>query len=98
MEKMLEQKWQLKSPKPNSPLPSTKKGRFSSKNVSYWLRFTTAGSTSTCPKSGLMVASRVSVLVSSAFTSPPTRQVDWCRSSKGLPGCDGRTKLCRASA
>jgi hypothetical protein len=47
---------QLKEPKPKSPLPSTKKGRFSAKKVSKAERFTTAGSTSTCPKSGLMVA------------------------------------------
>ena len=38
---------------------SVKNGRFSSKYDSASERFTTAGSTSTCPKSGLIVASTV---------------------------------------
>ena len=42
------------------PEPSTKNGRFSSKNTSNAERFTTAGSTSTCPKSGFTVAVSVS--------------------------------------
>src|SRR6266550_3248438 len=45
-------------PYPNSKIdePSTKNGRLSLKKVSRSLRFTTAGSTSTWPKSGLTVA------------------------------------------
>jgi hypothetical protein len=68
------QKKQLNPPNPKVPLPSTKKGRCSGKNVSKAERFTTAGSTSTCPKSGLMVASRVTFEVSRYLRSAPTRE------------------------
>ena len=50
---------------------STKKGRFSSNTVSKAERLTTAGSTSTWPKSGLIVASSVRSLVMPYFTSAP---------------------------
>src|SRR5205807_3482197 len=46
-----EQKKQLSPPRPKYPAPSTKNGRRSSRDVSKSVRFTTAGSTSTCPKS-----------------------------------------------
>ena len=49
-----------------------KKGRRSGKNVSTAVRFTTAGSTSTCPKSGFTVPSRVRLLVRPYFTSAPS--------------------------
>ena len=42
-------------PKSNTFAPSVKNGRFSGKNVSNCVRFRTAGSTSTWPKSGLIV-------------------------------------------
>jgi len=47
------------APKVNICAPSTKNGRFSGKRVSKTVRFNTASSTSTCPKSGLMDASSV---------------------------------------
>ena len=40
----------------NTDAPSTKNGRRSRKKLSNTLRFRTAGSASTCPKSGLIVA------------------------------------------
>ena len=49
-----------------------KNGRRSSKRVSNAVRFTTAGSTSTCPKSGFTVASSVMFDVSRYFRSTPT--------------------------
>src|ERR1041384_7387477 len=66
----LEQKKQLNPPRPKYPAPSTKNGRFSSKNVSKAERLTTAGSTSTCPKSGLIVALRVRFDVTRSLGSP----------------------------
>ncbi len=65
--------------------PSMKNGRFSSKYVSKTDRLTTAGSTSTWPKSGLTVASMVMLLLRPHFRSRPPA-ADWVRpSSKGLP-------------
>ena len=52
--------------------PSTKNGRFSGKKVSKSVRFTTAGSTSTWPKSGLTVASRAKLLPTLRRRSRPT--------------------------
>src|SRR6266852_5831558 len=66
-----EQKKQLKPPSPKYPAPSTKKGRFSSKNVSNADRFTTAGSTSTWPKSGLTVALSVKLDVTRSVAPDP---------------------------
>ncbi len=51
--------------------PSTKKGRRSGKKVSNAVRFTWAGSASTCPKSGLIVTSTVRSVVIPYFTSAP---------------------------
>ena len=53
--------------------PSTKKGRRSSKRVSKAVRLITAGSTSTWPKSGLTVASRVRFEPSRYLRSAPAR-------------------------
>jgi hypothetical protein len=50
-----------------------KNGRRSGKNVSNTPRFTTAGSTSTWPKSGFIVADRVRLVVSRYVMSRPTR-------------------------
>ena len=52
--------------------PSWKNGRFSGKNVSKAVRFTTDGSASTCPKSGFTVTSSVRFSVIPYFRSPPT--------------------------
>jgi hypothetical protein len=61
------------SPNKKYPLPSTKKGRFSAKYVSNAVRFTTAGSTSTWPKSGLTEPVSVRFEVSKYLKSTPTR-------------------------
>ena len=53
------------------PDPSMKNGRRSSKYVSNALRFTTAGSASTWPKSGFKVAVTVSPGVIANFASAP---------------------------
>src|SRR2546426_11961654 len=82
----LEQKKQLSPPSPKYPAPSTKKGRRSSKKVSNADRFTTAGSTSTCPKSGLTVALRVRLDVSSARASTPPRPSQVCAFWNGSLG------------
>src|SRR2546428_8313390 len=65
--------------------PSTKNGRFSLKNVSRSLRFTTAGSTSTWPKSGLTVAFRVRFEPSPIFASAPNPGSSLDPSLNGLP-------------
>ena len=75
-----EQKKQLSPPNPKYPAPSTKNGRRSSRNVSNAERFTTAGSTSTWPKSGLTVALRVRLDVSNTRASAPTRPSIACGS------------------
>ncbi len=54
-------------------IPSLKKGRFSVKKVSNAERFTTAGSASTWPKSGLIVAVSVRFEVTPTFRSAPIR-------------------------
>src|SRR6478672_3607847 len=59
--------------KANTWAPSTKNGRFSGKKVSNAERLSTAGSTSTCPKSGLNVASSVRFDVRRSLRSSPTR-------------------------
>ena len=58
--------------KRNVPEPSTKKGRRSGKNVSNASRFTTAGSASTWPKSGLTVPVNVRPGRTAYFRSRPT--------------------------
>src|SRR6202521_248216 len=75
----------------------TKKGRFSEKVVSNTERLTTAGSTSTCPKSGLIVASSVRFEVRLTFASPPIRLVSWELEWYGSPGC-ARSNLLRVVA
>src|ERR1051325_4459721 len=63
-----------------------KNGRFSGKKVSKAVRFTTAGSTSTCPKSGLKVASRVRFEVSRYLRSAPARASVECWRENGSGG------------
>ena len=66
-----------------------KNGRFSEKNVSNALRFTTAGSASTWPKSGLTVAVRFSAGVTAYFRSTPT-DMSWSGLfCSGFPGSSG---------
>jgi hypothetical protein len=94
-------------PKPKMLAPSTKNGRRSGKKVSNALRFTTAGSTSTWPKSGLKVALSVRLLVMPYFTSSPTPGATWFRrrngSSFAAVGCSffasayGTTSICRGA-
>src|SRR5213592_2024452 len=79
----LEQKKQLSPPSPNYPAPSTKNGRRSPRKVSNADRLTTAGSTSTWPKSGLTVALRVRLEVSSTRASTPMRPSHACAFWKG---------------
>src|SRR6266571_3360349 len=71
------------------PEPSTKNGRRSEKNVSNADRLTTAGSASTCPKSGLIVDVSVSPDVSAYLKSTPMAASGDDRLSSGLPavGC-----------
>ena len=57
----------------NSCAPSRKNGRFSGKRVSNAVRFTSAGSASTWPKSGLIAVSSVRFGPSPILTSAPTR-------------------------
>src|SRR5665647_763817 len=66
-------------------LPSTKKGLFSSKKVSNAVRFTTEGSASTCPKSGLTVRSSVMSLVIPNLASSPPLIFQLVPVAKGLP-------------
>src|SRR6185295_9459409 len=85
----LEQKKQLRPPRPKYPAPSTKNGRRSSRKVSNADKFTTAGSTSTWPKSGLIVALSVRLEVSNTRASTPTRPSAKWGSSNGLLGSAG---------
>ena len=57
--------------KVNSPFPSTKKGRFSSKKVSNAVRLSSEGSASTCPKSGFTVALSTRFEAGRYLRSPP---------------------------
>src|SRR5262245_20117085 len=66
-----------------------KNGRFSEKNVSNALRLTTAGSASTCPKSGLTVAVRLSAGVTAYLRSTPTLAPASGVRSNGLPASTG---------
>src|SRR3954470_14126988 len=59
----------------NAPCPSRKNGRRSLKKLSKPERFTSDGSASTWPKSGLIVASRVRFEVRPYLRSAPMR--DW---------------------
>jgi hypothetical protein len=63
----------LAPPDPKSKMldPSTENGRRSSKKVSTSLRFTTAGSTSTWPKSGFTVPASVRLPSSPTLKSAP---------------------------
>src|SRR3989337_3048046 len=69
------QKKQLNPPNEKLPEFDTKNGRFSLNVVSKTERLTTAGSTSTCPKPGLTVASSVRFEVRFTLRSPPARWV-----------------------
>jgi hypothetical protein len=60
------------------------------KNVSKADRFTSAGSASTWPKSGLIVPVNDSDCVTAYFMSRPTAPPGSGVSSSGLPGCAGR--------
>src|SRR5947199_2524127 len=73
-------------PKLKIDAPSMKNGRFSWKNVSASLRFTTAGSTSTWPKSGFTVALRVRLGPSPMRASAPMPGVSFDPSLNGFPG------------
>src|SRR5438874_657747 len=88
MPSTLLQKLQLKLPKLNTCAPSTKKGRFSGKNVSNAERLRTAGSTSTWPKSGLNVALSVRFEVTRSRRSSPALGLGVPRVSNGVPASD----------
>ena len=64
---------------------SMKNGRFSSKKVSKAVRLTTAGSTSTWPKSGLTVAFSVRLFVRPYLRSSPAWPKLSLPSRNGLP-------------
>ena len=74
------------------PAPSTKNGRRSEKNVSKPLRFTTAGSASTWPKSGLTVAVSVTPGRSAYFRSAPTVRLLIARRHERIAGL-GRLRV-----
>src|SRR3954468_13015626 len=76
----------------NAPWPSRKNGLRSLKNDSKPDRFTCDGSASTCPKSGLIVASSVRFEVSPYLRSAPTR--DWLRWSNFPAVVDGTLAVC----
>src|SRR5438876_4085548 len=88
MPSLLLQKLQFCPPKSNTCSPSTKNGRFSGKNVSNAERFSTAGSTSTCPKSGLIVALSVRFDVTRSRRSSPALGFGVPFVSKGVPASD----------
>src|SRR5262245_57262048 len=71
-----------------------KNGRFSWKKVSNALRLTTAGSASTCPKSGFTVALSVSAGVTAYLRSTPTDAPGSGVFCRGLPGCTGSVSTC----
>src|SRR4051812_4313168 len=66
-----------------------KNGRFSGKNVSNADRLTTAGSTSTCPKSGLIAPVRVSPRGSATLKSAPTDGDVALARANGFPATAG---------
>ena len=66
-----------------------KNGRFSSKKVSNAVRFTTAGSTSTCPKSGLNAPTSVMPVPSPYSRSSPAPPEYDEPSFHGLPPAAG---------
>src|SRR5678815_381103 len=74
--------------------PSRKNGRFSGKNVSNALRLTTAGSASTCPKSGFTVAVSVNDGVTAYLRSAPIDAPGSGVFCSGLPGCRGSVSTC----
>src|SRR5687768_171184 len=76
------------------PEPSTKKGRRSWKNVSNAPRFTTAGSASTWPKSGLTVAVNVNAGVTAYFRSTPIDAPGSVVFCSGLPSSGGTVATC----
>src|SRR3954466_16100288 len=88
MPSTLLQKLQLNPPKLKTCAPSTKKGRFSGKNVSNAERLSTAGSTSTWPKSGLSVALSVRLDVTRYRKSSPSLILGRPRVSKGVPAAE----------
>src|SRR6188474_385160 len=71
------------------PDPSMKNGRRSWKNVSKAPRFTTAGSASTCPKSGLTVAVSDNAGVTAYFRSSPAERFGLKVFRNGLPSSPG---------
>src|SRR5665213_1196181 len=83
---MLLRKLQGAFPKSNTCEPSMKNVRFSGKKVSNAERLSTAGSTSTWPKSGLIVASSVRFDVRRSFRSSPARSVGRACVLNGSPG------------
>ena len=76
-------------------LPSVKKGRFSSKKVSNAVRFTTAGSTSTWPKSGLRAPTSVIPLETPYLKSRPAPPKKREPSFQGFPAFAGATDSAR---
>src|SRR3979409_950028 len=92
MPETLEQKKQLMPPVEKYCEFETKNGRFSENVVSKTERFTTAGSTSTWPKSGFTVASSVRFDVMLYLMSPPIRPVISCLLRNGSP-TPGRANL-----
>src|SRR5439155_6074746 len=78
------------------PDPSTKNGRRSEKNVSKAVRLTTAGSASTCPKSGLIVVVSVRPGATAYFRSTPSAASTADAFRSGLPPGACRVRLLTA--
>ncbi len=76
-------------------LPSVKNGRFSSKKVSKAVRLTTAGSTSTCPKSGLTAPTRAMPVPTPYRKSRPAPPKTREPSLNGFPADGGATYSAR---
>ncbi len=79
--------------KSNSCRSSTKNGRRSSNRVSNAVRLMTAGSDSTCPKSGLNVAFRLKLPPRLQVRSPPRLKLVSLPSKKGSLGSDGAARV-----
>src|SRR6185436_5795980 len=75
------------------PDPSTKNGRRSEKNVSNASRLTTAGSASTWPKSGFIVAVKVRPGVTAYFKSRPIEPPGDGESVSGSAASTGRVSI-----
>src|SRR5688572_21225114 len=74
-----------------------KNGLRSSKNISYPSRRTAPGSASTCPKSGLIVKSRIKSRVTDTLPSMPAEILFLDPSTNGLPSSLSNRSVCAST-